>query len=68
MLAEVTNISPLLASIEGTRILVGGTSRQTIYDLINAGDIESVKLGGRRFVVVASISALIERSKTPKAA
>jgi len=65
--AEVSKIPPLLTSIEDTRTLIGGTSRQTIYDLINAGDIESVRIGGRRFVVVESINALIERSKIKKA-
>ncbi|CCG40877.1 helix-turn-helix domain-containing protein [Magnetospirillum molischianum] len=59
--------TPLLASVKDTRALLG-LSHQTVYDLINAGEVESVRIGGRRLIVRASIDALIERSKTKTAA
>jgi excisionase family DNA binding protein len=40
-----------------------GVGRTKIYALINAGEIEAVKVGGSTLVVVRSIQALVERQR-----
>lgn len=40
-----------------------GVGRTKIYALINAGEIEAVKVGGSTLVVVGSIRALVERQR-----
>lgn len=41
-----------------------GIGRTKVYALINAGEIDAVKIGGSTLVVVASIHALVERQRT----
>lgn len=43
-------------------------SRTMIYRLIKRGDLEQVKIGDATRITVASVQALIERSKQKKAA
>lgn len=43
-----------------------GCSRQTIYDLINAGSLRSLKFGGRRFIPVAAIRELLDGATTDR--
>jgi len=50
-----------LASIPGTTEILGGISRSRVYELLAAGELEAVKIGSRRLVVVASIDAYVER-------
>lgn len=51
---------PVLVSIrEAGHIL--GIGRSKIYELLGQGDLESVKLDGRRLVVMASIKELIQK-------
>lgn len=38
-----------------------GISRQRLYELVDAGEIESVKLGGRRLIRETALIALLER-------
>jgi len=40
-----------------------GTSRQTIYDLINAGELDSFKQGRRRLISTAAIQRFIEKKE-----
>ena len=40
-----------------------GVGRTKVYALINAREIEAVKIGGSTLVVVASLHALIERGR-----
>ena len=51
----------VLLSIDQARHQLGGISRTTVYELINSGDLERVKLGGRAFIVSESLSKLVDR-------
>lgn len=53
--------TPLLDDLPGAGRLLGGTSRSTLYRLIERGELDAVKLGSRTFITRDSIVALIER-------
>jgi excisionase family DNA binding protein len=53
-----------LYSIQEARKLLGGISRNTIYQLLRDGQLASVVIGCRRFVSGDAIADLIERSTT----
>jgi excisionase family DNA binding protein len=53
-----------LYSIQEARKLLGGISRNTIYQLLRDGQLASVIIGCRRFVSDDAIAELIERSTT----
>lgn len=41
-----------------------GVGRTKVYELIEAGEIETVRIGRRRLVVAESIDAYVERLRT----
>ena len=53
-----------LYSIQESRDLLGGISRNTIYDLMRTGRLASVLIGCRRFISADAIADLIARSTT----
>jgi hypothetical protein len=53
-----------LYSIQESRRLLGGISRNTIYDLMRTGQLASVLIGCRRFISADAITDLIARSTT----
>ena len=53
-----------LYSISEARELMGGICRNSLYALLNRGEIASVVIGCRRFVTKEAISEFIERSTT----
>jgi hypothetical protein len=53
-----------LYSIQESRWLLGGISRNTIYDLMRTGQLASVLIGCRRFISADAIADLIARSTT----
>ena len=53
-----------LYSIQESRKLLGGISRNTIYQLLRTGHLASVVIGSRRFISAEAIADLIERSTT----
>jgi hypothetical protein len=53
-----------LYSIQESRKLLGGISRNTIYQLLNMGRLASVVIGSRRFISAEAIADLVERSTT----
>jgi excisionase family DNA binding protein len=55
---------PTLYSIQEARRLLGGISRNTIYQLLRTGELASVVIGCRRFISRAAIDELIARSTT----
>ena len=57
-------VERLLYSIQEARRLLGGISRNTIYQLLRDGQLASVIIGCRRFVSDDAIAELIERSTT----
>lgn len=50
--------SPLLVSVEHARRALGGISRRTIYRLLDAQRLRSVKIGRRRMVVRSSLASI----------
>jgi hypothetical protein len=50
-----------LKSISAAQSYLGNISRAKLYELIP--DLETIKLGGRRFIFKASLDDLIERSR-----
>jgi excisionase family DNA binding protein len=59
-------LQPITVSISKTTEL-SGLGRTTIYDLMDSGRLESVKVGGRRLVIYSSLIELIAKSKaTPR--
>jgi len=55
---------PELHSIQEARKILGGISRNTIYQLLRSGELASVVIGCRRFISTAAITELITRSTT----
>jgi excisionase family DNA binding protein len=53
-----------LYSIKEARELLGGISRNSIYELLRSGRLPSVVLGCRRFIAAAAIAELIAKSTT----
>ena len=52
-------MEPVTVTIEGTKLATGlGVTK--IYELINQGKLETVKIGRRTLVKTASIRALVE--------
>jgi excisionase family DNA binding protein len=59
-----------LYSIKEAQEQLGGISRNSIYRLLNEGNLTSVVLGSRRFITAAAIAELVEKSsasETPAA-
>ena len=57
--ADHGKLDRLVLSIEDTRAVLGGVSRQTVYNFINEGKITTAKIGARRLVVFESIKAFV---------
>ena len=55
-----TMYQPELYSIQEARKLLGGISRNTIYQLLRSGELASVIIGCRRFISAAAIAELIK--------
>ena len=53
----------LLYEIEGARLLVG-IGRTKFYELIDSGDIESVRVGRRRLIPHDALVAFVERLRS----
>jgi Helix-turn-helix domain len=53
-----------LYSIRQAREQLGGISRNSIYRLLNSGDLASVIIGCRRFITAEAIAQLIKKSAT----
>jgi hypothetical protein len=59
-------VEPVLTTIRGTRTITG-LGNTAVWDLIRRGELESVKFGRRRMVVIASIHRAIERRRAKRA-
>lgn len=51
-----------LVSIEETGYALGGIGRNSVMNLLNNRELESVRLGRRRLVLVSSIEKLLIRA------
>jgi len=49
-------------SVDESRLLLGGISRASIYELINSGELQTVMLCGRRLVPEQAIDELLRES------
>jgi hypothetical protein len=61
-MAAEHRIAPITATVEQFRA-VSGLGKTSIYELIKAGDIRSVRICGRRLIVLSSWYALLDRSQ-----
>lgn len=61
-----TDTDIITATIPEFRRL-SGISRSRIYELLDAGEIESVYIGARRLVLIDSCRRLIERQRATSA-
>jgi len=57
-----TDTDIITATIPEFRRL-SGISRSRIYELLDAGELDSVHIGARRLVLIASYRRLIERQR-----
>ncbi len=55
-----------LYSIEQARALLGGISRNTLYDLLRSRKLASVPIGRRRFISAEAIAAFVAAASTTK--
>lgn len=63
-MTQVTAINPIGGySIKDAGSLLGGLCRASVYNAVNRGDLELVKVGGRSIITARSIQALIERGQ-----
>lgn len=63
-MTEATTIRPIGGySIKDAGALLGGLCRASVYNAVNRGDLELVKVGGRSIITAKSIQALIERGQ-----
>lgn len=60
-------MEPVVISVKAAKDALGLGMTRT-YQLINDGSLETVKLGRRRLVKVASIKALVESGVAPRLA
>lgn len=60
----VVEIQPLLCSITDAQKLLGGVSERQVYRFLDEGQFESVPIGGRRMILVESITAYIQRQRS----
>jgi excisionase family DNA binding protein len=65
---ETEHSKPLLIPIPTACNMLGGITRPTVYNLINAGELHRVKIGKRAFITSASIDAYVERQMQVAAA
>ncbi|MXO49223.1 helix-turn-helix domain-containing protein [Erythrobacter vulgaris] len=66
-LREVTDVKPVLCSVtDAARCL--GIGKTKAYDLISEGLLETISIGSRRLVKVASIHRLVEAPNIGEAA
>ena len=56
------DLEPITATIPEFRRL-SGIGRSRIYELLDAGDLESVHIGSRRLILLDSYRRLIERQR-----
>lgn len=44
-----------------------GLGRTKIYEMLESGEIRSVRIGGRRLVIIESLNAFVEKAKGEQA-
>lgn len=59
----MTEVQPIIVSIEDARVMLGGIGKTTLYQWLDSERLESRKIGKRRFILVSSIIELIKKSR-----
>jgi hypothetical protein len=59
--APMTNVRPLLMPVPRARAELGNIWQHEMWELFGEGELETVSIGRRRFVVVESLDAYIAR-------
>ena len=59
-----SSIPPLLVSINDACAALGGIARPTIYELINRGELERVRIGRRSLITLQELSNYVDRLRT----
>jgi excisionase family DNA binding protein len=62
MIDEKAGPSRLL-SVKDAQAVLGGISRTTVYELINSGDLQRVKIGTRALITSESVAAYMVRQR-----
>lgn len=68
MYTEPENTAPMLIPVPASCNILGGITRPTLYRLINAGELDRVKIGTRTFITAMSLRAYVERQMKASAA
>jgi excisionase family DNA binding protein len=55
-------------TVEEARQRLGGIARQTVYNLINAGELNSIQIGTRRLIPAEAIKQFVQRKTQQSAA
>lgn len=58
---DTTSAGELLVDIPRAGEILGGVGRDVVYDLIRAGEVQSVHIGRRRLVLVSSLREYVDR-------
>lgn len=62
--AKIPQIEPLCLRIKDAANAIGVTS-PSIYKLINAGELQMIKIAGRSLIPMDSLKSLVSRSISP---
>lgn len=68
MYTDPENTAPMLIPVLAACNILGGITRPTLYRLINAGEIDRVKIGTRTFITAMSLRAYVDRQMKASAA
>ncbi len=61
ILLEAVSMEPVTVTVDGAKKAIGiGTTK--LYELINAGKLETVKIGRRTLIKTESIRALVDQA------
>ncbi|WP_243057809.1 helix-turn-helix domain-containing protein [Nocardioides sp. SR21] len=60
--------SPPILSVNESRWYLGGIGRTSMYRLINAGEVDVIRVGARTLITVASLDNYIKRHHQTNAA
>lgn len=55
------NLSPIVVSARDAAVILG-IGRTKIFELINCGQLKTIKIGRRTLVTMASIRALVDKA------
>lgn len=60
--------TPVLHDEKAARVMLGGIGRTKYFELLASGELESVRIGRRRFVPADALGAYVDRLRAPRTA